>query len=191
MGATLSICPQCPTPLAPIARAWSSLPSAFAFSLICWLYFSFSRNTLYLLLQANTLLGCVHAYGFNMTATLMAASLAQCLTNSESFLRDALGNSKEKSKETFPNSGVATGAFTTLEVKYSGKRRFCRKCKLFKPDRAHHCRTCNSCVLKMDHHCSWINTCVGYHNYKAFLLFLLYASMRYYSVLPHGVLVLV
>eukprot|EP00808_Paulinella_micropora_P028464 g25301.t1 len=31
--------------------------------------------------------------------------------------------------------------------------RFCRKCNVVKPMRAHHCSVCKRCVLKMDHHC--------------------------------------
>ena len=55
--------------------------------------------------------------------------------------------------------------------------RFCEKCQLIKPDRAHHCSVCSTCVLKMDHHCPWVNNCVGFHNYKFFMLFLAYALL--------------
>ncbi|KAL7419401.1 palmitoyltransferase for Vac8p [Cryptotrichosporon argae] len=59
----------------------------------------------------------------------------------------------------------------------TGAARYCRKCDGWKPDRAHHCSVCRQCVLKMDHHCPWLNNCVGYHNHKAFLLFVTYGSL--------------
>ena len=43
--------------------------------------------------------------------------------------------------------------------------RFCKECKMFKPERTHHCRQCNNCVLKMDHHCNWLYNCIGFYNY--------------------------
>lgn len=50
-------------------------------------------------------------------------------------------------------------------------KKFCRKCQVFKPKKAHHCSTCNRCVVKMDHHCPWVNNCVGISNHKLFILF--------------------
>jgi len=55
-----------------------------------------------------------------------------------------------------------------------GSVRYCDRCSLIKPDRAHHCSMCGSCVLKMDHHCPWVNNCVAFFNYKFFVLFLFY-----------------
>ena len=51
-------------------------------------------------------------------------------------------------------------------------KKYCRRCKAFKPKRAHHCSICERCVIKMDHHCPWVNNCVGLGNTKFFLQFL-------------------
>ncbi len=65
----------------------------------------------------------------------------------------------------------------SITVSSTGAPRYCKKCQTAKPDRTHHCSTCKRCVLKMDHHCPWLATCVGLHNYKAFILFLVYTSL--------------
>lgn len=84
-------------------------------------------------------------------------------------------NRREKDIEIiYPGTISSNG---TLMAKANGKARFCRKCNLSKPDRAHHCSTCGFCVLKMDHHCPWIGGCVGFKNYKTFVLFLFYADL--------------
>jgi len=59
------------------------------------------------------------------------------------------------------------------------RRRYCKMCNVWKPDRTHHCSLCNRCILNMDHHCPWINNCVGFYNRKFFiqLLFYVYASL--------------
>ncbi|OJA14472.1 hypothetical protein AZE42_05286 [Rhizopogon vesiculosus] len=56
---------------------------------------------------------------------------------------------------------------------FSSPARFCRKCWVPKPDRAHHCSICDRCVLKMDHHCPWLGgKCIGFRTYPAFVHFL-------------------
>ncbi|KAG2039499.1 DHHC palmitoyltransferase-domain-containing protein [Suillus americanus] len=51
--------------------------------------------------------------------------------------------------------------------------KFCRKCWVPKPERAHHCSICGRCVLKMDHHCPWLGAkCIGHRTYPAFVHFL-------------------
>merc|ERR1719329_1608490 len=55
------------------------------------------------------------------------------------------------------------------------RRRYCKMCNVWKPDRTHHCSICNRCILNMDHHCPWINNCVGFYNRKFFIQLLAYA----------------
>ncbi|KAJ1646514.1 palmitoyltransferase for Vac8p [Coemansia erecta] len=64
-----------------------------------------------------------------------------------------------------------------ITVKENGQPRYCIKCNVPKPDRAHHCSICGICVLKMDHHCPWLNNCVGFFTHKAFILFLAYSTL--------------
>ncbi|EMC95436.1 hypothetical protein BAUCODRAFT_110937 [Baudoinia panamericana UAMH 10762] len=60
-------------------------------------------------------------------------------------------------------------------------QRWCRRCEIWKPPRAHHCKTCRRCILKMDHHCVWTANCVSHSILPHFVRFLFYAvvSMLY------------
>ncbi|KAI6041765.1 DHHC palmitoyltransferase-domain-containing protein [Pisolithus marmoratus] len=59
----------------------------------------------------------------------------------------------------------------------SPENRYCSRCKIVKPYRAHHCRACGTCVLRYDHHCPWIGQCVGAFNQKFFINFLFWGSV--------------
>lgn len=58
-----------------------------------------------------------------------------------------------------------------------GFMRYCRVCRAYKPDRAHHCSVCKRCILRMDHHCVFINNCVSFYNHKFFIAFVTYAFL--------------
>lgn len=62
----------------------------------------------------------------------------------------------------------------TLDKRDVWRPRYCKKCRAWKPPRAHHCSVLGHCVLKMDHYCIWMVNTIGLLNYKSFLLFLIY-----------------
>lgn len=86
---------------------------------------------------------------------------------------ESLNNDSEKKSiiNEFARSLPVHSRFVT------GDFRFCDKCFMVKPDRAHHCSLCQRCILKMDHHCPWVNNCVCLNNYKFFVLFLFYGLL--------------
>ncbi|KAI1496197.1 DHHC palmitoyltransferase-domain-containing protein [Biscogniauxia marginata] len=63
------------------------------------------------------------------------------------------------------------------------RRRWCRKCALPKPPRAHHCKTCGRCIPKMDHHCPWTGNCVSLQTFPHFLRFLAYTNASLWTLL--------
>mmetsp|Transcript_107556 Transcript_107556/g.280845 ORF Transcript_107556/g.280845 Transcript_107556/m.280845 type:complete len:297 (-) Transcript_107556:37-927(-) len=67
------------------------------------------------------------------------------------------------------------------------RRRYCKMCNVWKPDRTHHCGVCNRCVLNMDHHCPWINNCVGFYNRKFFIQLLVYVYLTLWMVILFSV----
>uniref|UniRef100_A0A3B0NFC3 Palmitoyltransferase n=1 Tax=Theileria annulata TaxID=5874 RepID=A0A3B0NFC3_THEAN len=70
------------------------------------------------------------------------------------------------------------------------RRRYCKICNVWKPDRTHHCSSCNRCVLNMDHHCPWIGNCVGFYNRKYFMQLLVYSIFTLGFTLLQSVLYL-
>ena len=80
-----------------------------------------------------------------------------------------------------PNQHIRLPAFVLMRNR-SGRYRYCSKCLVYKPDRAHHCSTLGRCVLKMDHFCPWVNNTVGFYNHKFFFQFLVYALLTALTV---------
>ncbi|KAF4741878.1 hypothetical protein FOZ62_000820, partial [Perkinsus olseni] len=66
------------------------------------------------------------------------------------------------------------------------RRRYCKMCHVWKPERCHHCSACNRCNLNMDHHCPWLNNCVGFYNRKFFIQLLVYVYICIALVLLFG-----
>ncbi|KAI5949414.1 PFA4 [Candida jiufengensis] len=66
------------------------------------------------------------------------------------------------------------GPPTNYKPKQGEWKRYCSKCKNYKPPRAHHCSKCKKCILSMDHHCPWTLNCVGHENLPHFMRFLVW-----------------
>ncbi|OII73372.1 DHHC family palmitoyl transferase [Cryptosporidium ubiquitum] len=73
----------------------------------------------------------------------------------------------------------------------SKRRRYCKVCQVWKPDRTHHCSECGKCVLNMDHHCPWINNCVGFYNRRFFIQLLIYAQLSLLFLFVQGTMFLI
>jgi len=49
------------------------------------------------------------------------------------------------------------------------RKRYCKLCNIWRPERTHHCSICDTCCLNMDHHCPWLMCCIGFYNRKYFM----------------------
>ncbi|ETV72360.1 hypothetical protein, variant [Aphanomyces astaci] len=138
--------------LPPLLR-WL-LPAAIAL-LIVWVYVGFALNSMGLLA-----LPVEYWLQFNTTFAIMLVCLGRTMA----------------AQVTLDVAKHVQGD-GSIELKYSGEKRFCRKCNVPKPDRTHHCSACGSCIAKMDHHCVFLNKCIGLENYKFFVLFLWWSAV--------------
>lgn len=55
--------------------------------------------------------------------------------------------------------------------------KYCQKCQMDIPPRAHHCRFCRRCILRRDHHCFLIGCCIGHWNQRYFVVLAGYATV--------------
>jgi palmitoyltransferase ZDHHC2/15/20 len=109
-------------------------------------------------------------YSFNAVIISNPGHVAKDWQDSE--LSSITNLSIETLNETIPLQNFNLEHSFTSQLKYNGEERYCKKCMLSKPDRAHHCSICKRCVLRMDHHCPWVMNCIGFGNYKLFLVFI-------------------
>lgn len=108
--------------------------------------------------------------------SMIAVSTGSAGTGSPSDKNDE--DAMAKAEENGDKADVESVVPPTMPAPHPAGRRKeiqrCKKCRVYKPPRAHHCSQCRRCITKMDHHCPWVNNCVGVGNQKLFLLFLLY-----------------
>ncbi|KAM3746660.1 hypothetical protein ACB098_06G218100 [Castanea mollissima] len=97
------------------------------------------------------------------------------VTEEENLEAGGSSSTMTSSDHVAPDALVLTWSSDGLERKPVG---YCPHCQNGKPPRCHHCSICQRCILKMDHHCVWVVNCVGAHNYKFFLLFLVYTFLE-------------
>lgn len=76
-----------------------------------------------------------------------------------------------------PGSVPWDWGFHATEADRSRRKRYCKMCCCWKPERTHHCSICNTCGLNMDHHCPWLMTCVGFHNRKYYFQCISFMSL--------------
>ncbi|XP_049557283.1 palmitoyltransferase ZDHHC20 isoform X8 [Orcinus orca] len=91
----------------------------------------------------------VWSYWMTIFTSPASPSKEFCLSNSEKE-RYEKEFSQERQQEILRRAARDLPIYTTSASKTI---RYCERCQLIKPDRAHHCSACDMCVLKMDHHC--------------------------------------
>ena len=179
-------------------KQWINLePCGLICGMMTWVLVIFGMygTTLYVIipwLGYDSMLGLFHLFLFNGSSIFtIYCHGATMLTDPGSVPKDGVPLANDTTEQDFkavtmesvgkqrefgPNR-VRTASQAHIPVMVRKYRKFCKRCKGFKPSRAHHCSICGRCVVKMDHHCPWVNNCVGIGNQKLFLLFLLSVNL--------------
>lgn len=85
--------------------------------------------------------------------------------------------SDEPTKEKADADSASIQQYDAYICDYEGVPLFCEKCRIFKPDRAHHCKEIGRCVRKMDHYCPWAGGIIAEHSHKFFMQFVFYGAL--------------
>ncbi|KAL2324828.1 hypothetical protein Fmac_023886 [Flemingia macrophylla] len=139
-------------------KRFLSAPVLAVLSSIVFTYYSSIFVFLHDWLNLQSSPGTLNAFIYSLFASLTLFSFFSCLLSDPGHVPSSYAPDVEFAKDNV-------------------EQKKCNKCHAYKPPRTHHCRVCRRCILKMDHHCLWINNCVGYWNYKAFFVFVLYATI--------------
>ncbi|XP_059051661.1 palmitoyltransferase ZDHHC15B-like isoform X1 [Achroia grisella] len=166
-------------------RAFKWLPVLLIVSIVTWSYYAYvfqlcivtidstAQQCVYMVLYHILLIMFAWSYWRTIFADIRPIPDKYKLPDEE--LEKLLSADSEDAQRTILENFAKDLPIVTRTL--SGSVRYCNRCVVVKPDRAHHCSICSRCVLKMDHHCPWVNNCVCFHNYKFFMLFLGYALL--------------
>ncbi|XP_026332264.1 palmitoyltransferase ZDHHC15 isoform X3 [Hyposmocoma kahamanoa] len=166
-------------------RAFKWIPVLLIISIVTWSYYAYVIQLCIFTIE-STVQKCVYLVIFHILLIMFAWSYWRTIFAEiqpvpdkyklpERELEKLLSAESEEAQRNILESFASDLPIVTRTM--SGSVRYCNRCVLVKPDRAHHCSICARCVLKMDHHCPWVNNCVCYFNYKFFMLFLGYALL--------------
>ncbi|XP_017027092.1 palmitoyltransferase ZDHHC15 [Drosophila kikkawai] len=168
-------------------RCWLSrwLPIAVILVILVWSYYLFVYQVCIRKVD-NLIYMVLLLLGYHLLLVMFLWTWWKCICTSPVEIPNQWQISDEDVNRLQQNNGaeaearILANAAKNLPIHMSTKEglvRYCRFCWIIKPDRAHHCRSCRMCVMKRDHHCPWVKNCVHFHNFKYFILFLLYAEL--------------
>lgn len=101
-----------------------------------------------------TWMGHFHRLAFSATAILaMAAHFKAMTTDPGAVPPDALPLEETHGPSLVPLPSPEDENNTESAPQQQRGKRLCRRCKTFKPKRAHHCSVCRRCIIKMDRKC--------------------------------------